>query len=100
MWLPSLPLELAPVGNTGAAGGVKGCRFQSGRPRRCVEEPMLSSYSFLQHEIGWLLALGQRLRVEYDAVMQPMPPRLIKLLDELRTINGEAVHGPEQGKHS
>jgi hypothetical protein len=59
---------------------------------------MLSSYSFLQHDIGWLLAIGQRLRVEYDAVMQPIPPRLIELLDELRTINGEAVHSREEGK--
>jgi hypothetical protein len=59
---------------------------------------MLSPYSYLQHDIGWLLAIGQRLRVEYDAVMQPMPPRLIELLGELRAINGEAVHGQEQEK--
>jgi hypothetical protein len=59
---------------------------------------MLSPYSLLQHEIGWLLAIGQRLRVEYDAVMQPMPPRLIALLDQLKTVNGEAVHGREEGK--
>ena len=43
---------------------------------------MLSPYSYLQHEIDWLLAIGQRLRVEYDAVAEPMPLRLIALLEK------------------
>src|SRR5262245_5300359 len=61
---------------------------------------MLSPYPSSEDKTAWLLAIGQRLRVEYDAVMEPMPPRLIVLLDELRTINGEAVHGVEEGKHT
>jgi hypothetical protein len=36
---------------------------------------MLSPYSYLRHETSWLLAIGQRLRVEYDAMDKPMPPR-------------------------
>jgi hypothetical protein len=60
---------------------------------------MLSPYSYLQHEIDWLLAIGQRLRVEYDAVAEPMPPRLIALREQLRSVSEEiAVHGREEGK--
>lgn len=57
---------------------------------------MLSPNSSSEDKTAWLLAIGQRLRVEYDAVMEPMPPQLTALLDELRTINGEAVHGGEE----
>jgi hypothetical protein len=57
---------------------------------------MLSPHPSSEDKTAWLLAIGQRLRVEYDAVMEPMPPRLTALLDELRTINGEAVHGREE----
>jgi hypothetical protein len=57
---------------------------------------MLSPLPSSEDKTAWLLAIGQRLRVEYDAVMEPMPPRIRALLDELRTINGEAVHGGEE----
>ena len=57
---------------------------------------MLSPHPLSEDKTAWLLVIGQRLRVEYDAVMEPMPPRLTALLDELRTINGEAVHGREE----
>ena len=57
---------------------------------------MLSPHSSSEDKTAWLLAIGQRLRVEYDAVMEPMPPQLTALLDELRTISGEAVHGREE----
>ena len=60
---------------------------------------MLSPHSSSEDKTAWLLAIGQRLRVEYDAVMEPMPSRLTALLEELRTNNGEAVHGRElEGK--
>jgi hypothetical protein len=32
---------------------------------------------------GWLWAIGQRLRAEYDALAEPMPPHLVALLDRL-----------------
>jgi hypothetical protein len=32
---------------------------------------------------GWLWAIGQRLRAEYDALAEPMPPRLVALLARL-----------------
>jgi hypothetical protein len=57
---------------------------------------MLSPHPSSEDKTAWLFAIGRRLRVEYDAVMEPMPPRLTALLDELRTINGEAVHGREE----
>ena len=57
---------------------------------------MLSPNSSSEDKTAWLLAIGQRLRVEYDAVMEPMPPQLTALLDELRIISGEAVHGREE----
>jgi len=39
---------------------------------------------------SWLLAIGSRLRAEYDAVAQPVPERLASLLKELE---GPAVGG-------
>jgi hypothetical protein len=32
---------------------------------------------------AWLLALGRRLRVEYDAIAEPVPPRLAALVKQL-----------------
>src|SRR5262245_32872090 len=57
---------------------------------------MLSPHSSSEDKTAWLLAIEPRLRVEYEDVMEPMPPRLTALLDELRTINGEVVHGREE----
>jgi hypothetical protein len=31
----------------------------------------------------WLLAIGRRLRVEYDAIAEPVPPRLAALVKQL-----------------
>jgi len=41
---------------------------------------MLSPHSSSEDKTAWLLAIGQRLRVEYDAVMEPMPPQLKRSL--------------------
>jgi len=32
---------------------------------------------------AWLLAIGRRLRAEYDAVKEPLPPRLADLVKQL-----------------
>jgi hypothetical protein len=32
---------------------------------------------------AWLLAVGRRLRVEYDAIAEPVPPRLAALVKQL-----------------
>jgi hypothetical protein len=34
---------------------------------------------------AWLLAIGRRLRVEYDAIAEPAPPRLAALVKQLET---------------
>jgi len=34
---------------------------------------------------AWLLAIGQRLKAEYDASAQPVPPRLAALVKQLET---------------
>jgi hypothetical protein len=34
---------------------------------------------------AWLLAIGRRLRVEYDAIAEPVPPRLAVLVKQLET---------------
>jgi len=54
---------------------------------------MLSPHSFQRHERGWLLAIGQRLRIEYDAVAEPIPPRLMALLEQLGIVSGETANG-------
>jgi hypothetical protein len=45
----------------------------------------------------WLLAIGRRLRAEYDAVKAPIPERLAALVEELEIdtdAEAEAVHHP------
>jgi hypothetical protein len=41
---------------------------------------MLSRYPEMPLERATLLVIGQRLRVEYDAIQEPLPPRLAALL--------------------
>jgi hypothetical protein len=40
---------------------------------------------------AWLFALGERLRVEYDRMAEPLPPRLIALLEQLGTPRQDRV---------
>jgi hypothetical protein len=35
---------------------------------------------------AWLLAIGRRLRVEYDAIAEPVPPRLATLVKQLEML--------------
>ena len=37
----------------------------------------------LPHRRTWLLAIGRRLRAEYDAIAEPIPPRLAELVKQL-----------------
>jgi hypothetical protein len=34
---------------------------------------------------AWMLAIGRRLGVEYDAIAEPVPPRLAALVKQLET---------------
>jgi len=34
---------------------------------------------------AWLLLIGRRLKAEYDAVAEPVPPRLAALIEQLET---------------
>jgi hypothetical protein len=38
---------------------------------------------YLLDQRAWLLAIGRRLRVEYDAIAEPVPPRLAALVKQL-----------------
>jgi hypothetical protein len=40
---------------------------------------------------AWLLALGERLRVEYNRMAEPLPPRLIALLEQLGALPQDRV---------
>jgi hypothetical protein len=37
----------------------------------------------LPHQRAWLLAIGRRLRADYDATAEPIPPRLAELVNHL-----------------
>ena len=37
----------------------------------------------LPHQRAWLLAIGRRLRADYDATAEPIPPRLAELVNQL-----------------
>src|SRR6266576_823542 len=46
---------------------------------------------------AWLLVIGRRLRVEYDAIAEPVPPRLAALVKQLETPaqgSGEEISRP------
>jgi hypothetical protein len=51
---------------------------------------MLSRYPQMPLERATLLAIGQRLKVEYDTIQEPLPPRLAALLHhfEMRAKGG------------
>jgi hypothetical protein len=52
----------------------------------------MSNSNLLQQDAtAWLLAIGQRLRVEYEDLAEPMPPRLTALLKLFESAAGETV---------
>src|SRR4029450_10425687 len=63
----------------------------SGRSRTSVEVPMSDrDQLYLLDQRAWLLAIGRRLRVEYDAIAEPVPPRLAALVKSKRLPKGSA----------
>jgi hypothetical protein len=40
---------------------------------------------YLLDQRAWLLAIGRRLRIEYDAIAEPVPPHLAALVKQLET---------------
>ncbi len=73
---------------------------------------MSDDSEFDPHE--WLLAIGRRLRADYDAVKEPVPERLAALVKQLETetartdapprntdgISGEIAREPHTTGHS
>src|SRR4029077_3975247 len=56
----------------------------SGRSRTSVEVPMSDrDQLYPLDQRAWLLAIGRRLRVEYDTIAEPVPPRLAALVKQL-----------------
>jgi hypothetical protein len=52
----------------------------------------MSNSNLLQHDAtAWLLAIGQRLRVEYEDLAEPMPPHLTAPLKLFDSAAGETV---------
>jgi hypothetical protein len=54
---------------------------------------MSTSNLLQQGATAWLLAIGQRLRVEYEDLAEPMPPRLTALLKLFESAAGEPSRG-------
>jgi hypothetical protein len=52
---------------------------------------MSTSNLLQQGATAWLLAIGQRLRVEYEDLAEPMPPRLTALLKLFESAAGDSV---------
>jgi hypothetical protein len=94
---------------------VTGFRARRPREKRLVQEPLATRFvdwfarlrareedmpSNLQPEnrTAWLLLIGRRLRAEYDAVAEPVPPRLAALIQQLETSaqNGGSPDGGSQ----
>jgi len=70
----------------------------SGRSRTSVEVFMSDrDQLYPLDRRAWLLAIGRRLRVEYDAIAEPVPPRLAALVNQLETPaqgSGEEISRP------
>ena len=49
---------------------------------------------------AWLLAIGRRLRAEYDAVKEPLPPRLAELVKQLERREKERPEQPPQSEET
>jgi hypothetical protein len=49
---------------------------------------------------AWLLAIGRRLRAEYDAVKEPLPPRLAELVKQLERHEKESPEQPPQSREA
>ena len=49
---------------------------------------------------AWLLAIGRRLRAEYDAVKEPLPPRLADLVKQLERHEKERPEQPPQSEEA
>jgi Anti-sigma factor NepR len=47
---------------------------------------------------AWLLAIGRRLRAEYDAVKEPLPPRLAELVKQLERHEKERPEQPPRSE--
>jgi hypothetical protein len=48
----------------------------------------------------WLLAIGRRLRAEYDAVKEPLPPRLAELVKQLERHEKESPGQPPRSEET
>jgi hypothetical protein len=70
----------------------------SGRSRTSVEVFMSDrDQLYPLDRRAWLLAIGRRLRVEYDAISEPVPPRLAALVNQLESPaqgSGEEISRP------
>jgi len=75
----------------------------SGRSRTSVEVFMSDrDQLYPLDRRAWLLAIGRRLRVEYDAIAEPVPPRLAALVNQLETPaqgSGEEISRPAIADH-
>jgi hypothetical protein len=54
----------------------------------------------LPHRRTWLLAIGQRLRAEYEAIAEPIPPRLAELVKQLENPFTAESNQEETGRSS
>jgi hypothetical protein len=82
-----LSTKLVAVGNSIHSRDVGPCeagRTSWGRWRTSVEVPVSDRDQLypLDRRV-WLLAIGRRLRVEYDAIAEPVPPGLATLVKQL-----------------
>src|SRR5262249_30696701 len=87
--------KLVAVGNPTHSRDVEQCR--GGRVPRWRCSCLTATKLYPLDRRAWLLAIGRRLRVEYDAIAKPVPPRLAALVNQLETPaqgRGEEISKP------
>jgi hypothetical protein len=80
-----LPIELCSA-DTGAEAPLAAPTPASARdasPKPQAERPLPSRLMLACDRRGWLSAIGQSLKAQYDALAAPVPPRLAALVKQL-----------------
>jgi hypothetical protein len=80
-----LPIELCSA-DTAAAAPLAAPAPASARhasPKPQAERPLPSRLMLACDRRGWLSAIGQSLKAQYDALAAPVPPRLAALVKQL-----------------
>jgi hypothetical protein len=78
-----LPIELCSADTAASLAAPAPASARHASPKPQAERPLPSSLMLACDRRGWLSAIGQSLKAQYDALAAPVPPRLAALVKQL-----------------